>query len=170
MSVLSDVSIRAQLDAGRLVVTPLADDAIRPSSIDLRLGPVLLIAEPGGGHREHHLINHGPYTIYQHVFLLGATLEWVELPDDLVGLLVGKSTRARQGLQVESAGLVDPGWRGRLTVEVVNLAPAPIALTLGMAICQLSVSRMTTPAEHPYAGRYQKSDGPVAARAERRSS
>lgn len=168
MSVLSDVSIHAQLTSGRLRVDPLAAGAVQPSSVDLRLGPCLLLATPDGW-REHSLIDNGPYPLAAHAFVLGATIERVEIPDDLVGVLVGKSSRAREGIQVEAAGYVDPGWRGHLTLEIVGFWPGVRRLAVGMPIAQLRLHRLTTPAERPYGSdglgsHYQESTGPTPSR------
>lgn len=171
MTILSDVSIRHQLARapGRaLVIRPLGEGAVRPASVDLRLGPVLLIAEPDGGHRRHHLTDDGPYRLERSAFVLAATLEHVEIPPHLVGILVGKSTRARQGLIVENAGYIDPGWSGELTLELAHLSPAPVVLTLGMWIAQLRIDTVSAPPERLYGSdatsRYQSSRGPVPAR------
>lgn len=165
MSVLSDISLRIMLDTGRLVVEPLAENAVQPSSIDLRLGSLLRIATPDG-YRDHDLIKDGAYRLERHTFLLAATLEWVGLSDDLVGVLVGKSTPARKGIQIESAGYVDPGWRGNLTLELVHLSPLPAMLTYSQPIAQLRLHRLSTRCERPYGSpglgsHYQESSGPV---------
>lgn len=168
MSVLSDLSLRDAITAMRLAVRPLSSDAIQPSSVDLRLGPDILIATPDG-FRAHHLIDDGPYRLQQHAFVLGATLEWIEIAADLAGVLAGKSSRAREGIQIESAGLVDGGWRGKLTLEIVMLSPLPAWLMVGMQIAQLYIHTMTSEAKRPYGsdgvGRYQHSTGPVESRA-----
>lgn len=171
--ILSDHDILDRLNLGgarqdELVITPLGDGAIQPSSVDLRLGPKLLIATPDG-FREHHLSDDGPYRLHQHTFLLAATLEWVEIPADLVGVLVGKSSRAREGIQVEAAGYVDPGWKGNLTLEIVMLSPQPTWLLLGQRIAQIRFETLSSPCLAPYGsegvGRYQNSHGPVQSRA-----
>jgi dCTP deaminase len=151
--------------AADLVVTPLAPGAIQPSSLDLRLGPKVLVAT-ADGHEEYDL-SAGPLRIYQRHFVLGATLEHIEIPPDLVGVLVGKSSRAREGIQVEAAGYVDPGWRGNLTLEIVHLSPRPAWLIEGMLIAQLRIEQLAAACRVPYGavGRYQDSTGPVASRA-----
>lgn len=171
MTVLSDYDLHRRLAPGaeqRLIVEPLGTGAVQPSSIDLRLGPDLLIATPDG-YRPHSLTNDGPLRLFQHAFILGATLEWIEVPDDLVGVLVGKSSRAREGLQVEAAGFVDPGWRGNLTLEIVMLSPFPTFLMAGEMIAQLHVQLLLSRCDRPYGsdgvGRYQNSTGPVESRA-----
>ena len=99
--------------------------------------------------------------------MLGQTLEWVELPDDLVARLEGKSSLGRLGLLIHStAGYVDPGWKGNLTLELSNVANLPIALYFGMKIGQISFFRMSSPVERPYGsqGARLQVPGPVDAR------
>ena len=164
MSVLNDAALLDALDNGALVIQPIGSNALQPSSIDLRLAAELLVATPDG-FRRHHLIDDGPLRLHRHDFVLGATLEWIEIDPALVGVLAGKSSRAREGIQIESAGLVDAGWKGRLTLEIVMLSPIPTRLTHGMGIGQLYVHQMTGAAVRPYGtygiGRYQGSRGPV---------
>lgn len=167
MSVLSDVSIRAALDDGTIVITPLAPNAVQPASVDLRLGPVLKIAE-FLGHRIHHLVDDGPLWMSQFTFILASTMETVTVPASLVGVIAGKSTRAREGIILENAGYVDPGWHGELTLELFALSPRPVLLTHGMLIGQIRFETLTADAEHPYGSdglrsHYQGSRGPVEA-------
>lgn len=146
-----------------LVINPLADNAIQPASVDLRLGnecvrffsrdapavdltkgaPIGLTCKiPFGG---EGLI------VRPHAFILGSTLEWLELPDYLMGTLTGKSGLGRMGLMIHStAGHVDPGWKGQLTLEITNQAPYPIILHPGMYIAQISFELLNSPAERPY--------------------
>ena len=92
-----------------------------------------------------------PFILHPGEFVLGQTLEWVELPDDLVARLEGKSSLGRLGLLIHStAGYVDPGWKGNLTLELSNVANLPIALYRGMKIGQISFFRMSSPVERPY--------------------
>lgn len=166
--ILPDHELRSALNTGQIKVEPLAADAIQPSSIDLRLGPDLLIATPDG-FRSHDLTT-SPFHLTQGAFVLGATLEWVAVPDDLVGVLVGKSSRAREGIQIESAGYCDPGWRGNLTLEITMLAPLPdVWLMAGMLIAQIRFEVLASRCVNPYGskgvGRYQDSHGPVESRA-----
>ena len=166
MSTLSDVSIHAQIEAGRLVITPFDVAAVQPSSIDLRLGSLVRVARRDGSYIDYDLTERNGMWLYQADFALAATLETVTLPDDLAGQLAGKSTTARRGLIVESAGFVDPAWSGELTLELTNLSPAPVWLSVGMGVCQLILTRLTTPCERPYGSdglgsHYQHSVGPV---------
>lgn len=167
--ILPDSLLREHLDEGRIVCRPLGENAIRPASIDVRLGRRLLIAEYDG-HREHDLIDSGPLTLDRSMFVLGSTLEWIEVPDHLAAVLAGKSTRARQGLILENAGYVDPGWKGELTLELSNLAPRPVRLVHGLPIGQLRFELLLVACERPYgsdaSSHYQQSRGPVLARSE----
>lgn len=168
---LSDRSIREQIEARRLVIRPLAPNAVQPSSVDLRLGRTLRVFLPKargqdplqGGHRidlargdqygthDVELQRGEPYFLLPGQFALGVTLEAITLPDDLVGRLDGKSSLGRFGLLIHAtAGLVDPGWDGRLTLELGNLGPLPISLYYGMKIGQISFSPTTTPVDIPY--------------------
>ena len=176
--VLSDRSIREELEAGRLVIDPVDDDAIQPASVDLRLGKEIRVFrsdQPQAPERalaaqrmqvidvkqemadlteKMEIDELNPFELGPGNFVLGVTLEEVRVPDDLVGRLDGKSSLGRLGLVVHStAGFVDPGWRGRLTLELSNLARLPINLYYGMKISQISFVRLTTPAERPYGSR-----------------
>jgi len=169
MSVLSDVDIRAALADGSIVITPLGDDAVRPASVDMRLGPLLKLATLQEDEPWRCIdLREGSYRLSRGDFLLGATLEWIEIPDDRVGVLAGKSSRAREGLIVESAGYVDPGWDGELTLEITMLAPGYVTLYLGMPICQIRFETLLTPPErlygHDESSHYQGSRGPVTSR------
>lgn len=180
MSALSDISIRAQLGAlasSRLRIEPFVESALQPCSIDLTLGPVLTIPGPGQNVRiktnelperyTHTRIDEIPYQLRPGESLLGCTAETVAIPDDLVGLLVGRSTVARLFVQVEAAGLLDAGYVGRPTLEISNHGPHTVWLDAGIQIAQLLLIRLTTPAERPYDGRYQGDLFPQPARAER---
>lgn len=169
MSVLSDVSLRAQLDAGRLIVEPLADGAVQPSSIDLRIGDALisrdsasivdLERDESGLYVSHTTMEDGRWVLWPGRVYLATTLELLFIPTDLVGHLHGNSTLARAGIVVhQQAGLLDPGYEGRPTMEIT--AVYPTYLRPGQQITQLELLRLTTPAERPYAGRYQRDLAP----------
>lgn len=161
--VLSDRSIRLELSAGRIIVDPLDPDDIQPSSIDLRLGmdfqvfrnsryPYIDPAREQPGLMERVLASiEEPFVLHPGEFALGTTVERIGLPDDLVGRLEGKSSLGRLGLLIHStAGYVDPGWDGRLTLELSNVANLPILLVPGMKIGQISFAQMTTGVDRPY--------------------
>ncbi len=161
--VLSDHSIKEELAQGRIVVDPLDKSAIQPSSIDLRLGFDFRVFEysthryidplaKGVDYTKHCSIDSGDaFVLHPGEFALGTTFERVALPDNVVGRLEGKSTLGRLGLMIHStAGYVDPGWNGYLTLELANVANLPILLYPGMRIGQISFTYMSTPVDLPY--------------------
>lgn len=161
--VLSDKTIQDELSAGRIVIEPVDFEDIQPSSVDLHLGddfqvfrnsryPYIDPAREQIGLTERVGASvEEPFVLHPGEFALGTTVEHIGLPDDIVGRLEGKSSLGRLGLLIHStAGYVDPGWKGRLTLELSNVANLPIVLTPGMKIGQISFSRMTTPVERPY--------------------
>jgi dCTP deaminase len=173
MGWLTDRDIRQQLATNQLVIKPLLEP-IQPASVDLRLSDEVIsllgnprIIDPVMGRESTDKPQ--KFQVYQLApgdFVLLSTLEWVEVPPHLLGFLAGKSTLARLGLQVEAAGLVDPGWKGRLTIEAKNLGPDVIILRPGMPICQIYfLTAFMNPPEHVYGdvflgSRYQGSEGP----------
>lgn len=182
MSVLSDSSIRACLASkaeNRLRIAPLSNAAIQPDSIDLTLGPVLLIPHPGQiarpaqqeypqKHASVSLLN-GPYELKPGASVLGTVAETISMPDDLMGLLTVKSTWARLFLH-QPASVVDSGYTGRLTVELTNLGPYLIVLDAGVDIAQLLIFRTTTRVDNVYGSpllrsRYQGDQFPSPAHA-----
>ncbi|MCP3937206.1 MAG: dCTP deaminase [Actinomycetia bacterium] len=180
--ILSDHTIREELDAGRIVIEPLGNDCIQPSSVDLHLDRYFRVF------RNHtmgyidvkqnleeltQLIeaeDDDPFILHPGEFVLGSTLERVAVPADLVARLEGKSSLGRLGLLIHStAGFVDAGWDGQLTLELSNVANLPITLYPGMKIGQISFIRMTTPADNPYGtsalgSKYQGQKGPRPSR------
>jgi dCTP deaminase len=162
-SALSDGTIRRQIEDGRLKIDPYDESMIQPSSIDVRLGnsfrvfhnyrvTAIDLRDPPANLTEEVLIEEDePFVIHPGEFCLGRTLEWVELPDDLVSRVEGKSSIGRLGLIVHAtAGFVDPGWKGTLTLELNNLTRVPIKLYQGLPIAQLSFMALDSPAERPY--------------------
>ncbi len=161
--VLSDKSLREVVAAGHLRIEPFDDGAVQPSSIDLRLGTVFRVflnrtdthIDPRvdqGALTEEVAVGHDePFVLHPGEFVLGGTIEEVQMPDDLVGRIEGKSSLGRLGLMVHStAGYVDPGFRGKFTLELANIATLPILLWPRMKIGQLSIMELTTAAERPY--------------------
>ncbi len=154
--ILADYDIRQALKTGGLVIEPLLEP-IQPASVDLRLGPDYI--RPSGGlidyregrRPEPYLQAIGATLILQpgH-FVNVATLEYIEIPNGMVGIIVGKSSRARDGLQVESAGYVDPGWKGNLTLELKNLGPFIFALHPGDKIAQIRFELTVSKSERIY--------------------
>ena len=182
--ILSDRTIREELAAGRVVIDPLDDSCIQPSSVDLHLDRYFRV-----------FLNHtmglidvrqdleeltqlveidddadAAFILHPGEFVLGSTAERVGLPNDLVARLEGKSSLGRLGLLIHStAGFVDAGWNGHLTLELSNVANLPITLYPGMKIGQISFLRMTTAADNPYGSaavgsKYQGQRGPTPSR------
>ena len=182
MAVLSDHDIREELEAGTLIVTPIGEDALQPASIDIRLDREFRVFR---NHRESFIDPRRPveeltevetveddeaFVLHPGEFVLGSTLERVALPNNLVARVEGKSSLGRLGLLVHAtAGYVDPGWDGHLTMELSNVANLPIKLYFAMKIGQLSFLQLRTPADRPYGSpglhsKYQGQTGPTASR------
>jgi dCTP deaminase len=179
---LSDRDIKAELDAGRVALTPYAESMVQPSSIDVRLDKYFRVFE---NHRYPHIDpaedqpdltrevapeDDEPFILHPGEFVLGSTYEVVTLPDDIAARLEGKSSLGRLGLLTHStAGFIDPGFSGHVTLELANVANLPIKLWPGMKIGQLCFFRLSSPAEHPYGSakygsRYQGQRGPTPSR------
>lgn len=161
--ILSDRTIRERLAEGRIVIDPLDRSCIQPSSVDLHLAasflvfrnsriPYVDVRKPMEGLTDMLIVEgDDAFILHPGEFVLASTSEIVGIPDDLVGRLDGKSSLGRCGLLIHStAGYVDPGFRGRLTLELSNVANLPIALYPGMKIAQISFHQMTSPAERVY--------------------
>lgn len=180
---LSDQDIKAELRAGRLRVNPHEPALIQPCSIDVRLGQLFRVF---ANHRYPHidpaaeqprmtdLVStpmDGMFMLHPGEFVLASTAEDVALPADLAARLEGKSSLGRLGLLTHStAGFIDPGFTGHITLELANVATLPILLRPGMKIGQLCFIRLSSPAERPYGApglgsRYQGQQGPTASRA-----
>jgi dCTP deaminase len=180
--ILSDQTIREEIAAGRIEVDPFDESCVQPSSIDLHVDRTFRVFH---NHR-YPLIDvkqdmpdltdlvevpgDEPFILHPGEFVLGSTLERVRLPGDLVARLEGKSSLGRLGLLIHStAGYVDPGWDGYLTLELSNVANLPITIYPGMKIGQISFFRLSTPAILPYGSKaagskYQGQRGPTASR------
>ena len=161
--VLSDRTIKEKLAAGAIRIEPLDPDDIQPSSVDLHLGDTFQVfrntrypyidpvREQAGLMELVRGSAEEPFVLHPRELVLGTTIERIVLPEDIVARLEGKSSLGRLGLLIHStAGYVDPGWDGKLTLELSNVANLPIVLMPGMAIGQVSFSQMTTPVERPY--------------------
>jgi dCTP deaminase len=183
--ILSDTDILARLGAGDLVIDPLddVDQQVQPASVDLRLGAEFLefqrtniscihptregevseyIAETVVEDGEEFILHPGD-------FVLGTTRERIEMPGDLVANVEGRSSLGRLAVVVHAtAGFVDPGYRGQVTLELSNLGTAPVALTPGMRVSQLVFTELSSPADRPYGSdrgsKYQDQEGPQASR------
>jgi len=180
--ILSDRSIRQALADGRIEIDPLNEDYIQPSSVDLTIDrffrvfrnhtmPVIDVKQNLEDLTELvDIAADGVFILHPGEFVLGATAERVRLSDDVVARLEGKSSLGRLGLLIHStAGFVDAGWDGYLTLELSNIATLPITLYPGMKIGQISFLEMTTPAESPYGSakvgsKYQGQRGPTPSR------
>jgi len=179
---LSDLDIRSELDSGRIGLDPLDLDMVQPSSVDVRLDRFFRLFD---NHKYQHIDpamdqpdltrlvevdSTEAFVLHPGEFVLGATFEVVSLPDDVAARLEGKSSLGRLGLLTHStAGFIDPGFSGHVTLELSNVATLPITLWPGMKIGQLCFFRLTSAAEHPYGSekygsRYQGQRGPTASR------
>ena len=179
---LSDRDILAELEAKRIVLEPYDEALLQPSSIDFRLDRYFRVFE---NHRYPHIDpaadqsdltrmvepeGDEAFILHPGEFVLGSTLEVVTLPDDLAARVEGKSSLGRLGLLTHAtAGFVDPGFSGHVTLELANVATLPIKLYPGMKIGQLCFFRLSSPAAHPYGSqkygsRYQGQRGPTPSR------
>jgi dCTP deaminase len=179
---LSDKDIRNEIESGRVVIDPYDQEMIQPSSIDVRLDRFFRVFE---NHKYPHIDpaveqpdltrlvepeGDEPFILHPGEFALASTYEVVTLPDDLASRLEGKSSLGRLGLLTHStAGFIDPGFSGHVTLELSNVATLPIKLYPGMKIGQLCLFRLSSPSEHPYGSerygsRYQGQRGPTPSR------
>jgi dCTP deaminase len=174
--------MREQIEAGRIVIEPFDERCIQPSSIDVKIGNLFRVfrnhtaAVIDVKQRQEDLTElvtiaeDGVFMLHPGEFVLGSTLERVAVPDDLVARIDGKSSLGRLGLIIHStAGFIDPGFDGHITLELTNIATLPITLYPGMKVGQVSFVQMTTPAEHPYGSgargsKYQGQRGPTPSR------
>ncbi|WP_029150167.1 dCTP deaminase [Microbacterium indicum] len=179
---LSDRDIRAELDANRIALDPLDRDMVQPSSVDVRIDRYFRLfdnhkypfIDPSEEQPDlTHLVEvqpDEPFVLHPGEFVLASTFEAVTLPDDIAARLEGKSSLGRLGLLTHStAGFIDPGFSGHVTLELSNVATLPIKLWPGMKIGQLCFFRLSSPAENPYGSgpygnRYQGQRGPTASR------
>ena len=179
---LSDRDLLTEIDNQRVAIEPFDVEMVQPSSIDIRLDRMFRVFE---NHRYPHIDpsieqadltrliepeGDDPFILHPGEFVLGSTLEIVSLPDDIAGRLEGKSSLGRLGLLTHStAGFIDPGFSGHVTLELSNVATLPIKLFPGMKIGQLCLFRLSSPADHPYGSekygsRYQGQRGPTPSR------
>ncbi len=162
--VLSDRTIKQEIAQGRIIIEPLDPSCIQPASIDVHLDKKLLVFKTwrypfyidvkqniDDLNELVEIDEDSPFFLQPGEFVLANTLESISLPNDLVARLEGKSSLGRIGLLIHStAGYVDPGWRGHLTLELSNVARLPVTLYYGMKIGQVSFLRLTSPVERPY--------------------
>ncbi|GMQ84925.1 MAG: dCTP deaminase [Acidimicrobiia bacterium] len=180
--IFSDRTIREAIASGRILIDPYDPSLVQPSSVDVRCDDRFLVFE---NHRYPHIdpkaaqadlttavtvSESDPFMLHPGEFVLGTTLERIGLGDDVVARLEGKSSLGRLGLLIHStAGFIDPGFQGQVTLELSNAANLPITIYPGMKIGQISFYQMTTAAEHPYGSpqlgsKYQGQSGPTASR------
>lgn len=180
---LSDRDIKSEIDKKRVVLDPCDLNMIQPSSVDVRLDRLFRTFEnhkyahidPAENQpdltREVGVASNEAFILHPGEFVLGSTYEVITLPDDIAGRLEGKSSLGRLGLLTHStAGFIDPGFSGHVTLELSNVATLPIKLWPGMKIGQLALFRLSSPAEHPYGSavygsRYQGQRGPTPSKA-----
>ncbi|MFQ3295218.1 MAG: dCTP deaminase [Halobacteriales archaeon] len=183
--ILSDADILERLGDGDLVIEPLADVdlQVQPASVDLRLGKEFLEFEhtnipcihPDSEREVEEYVSEttidddDEFILHPGDFILGTTMERVEVPADIIAHVQGRSSIGRLAVVVHAtAGIVDPGYRGQITLELSNLGTAPVALTPGTRISQLIFTELTRPAKRPYGSergsKYQDQDGPQASR------
>jgi dCTP deaminase len=180
--ILSDRTLREQIEAGRIIIEPFDERCIQPSSIDVKIHNLFRVF------RNHtarvidvkddmtdltelvDIPEDGVFMLHPGEFVLGSTLERVVVPDDLVARIDGKSSLGRLGLIIHStAGFIDPGFDGHITLELTNIATLPITLYPGMKVGQVSFMQMTTAADQPYGSgargsKYQGQRGPTPSR------
>jgi dCTP deaminase len=182
--IFSDRSIKEAIEAGTIQIDPYDPSFVQPSSVDLRVGDGFRVFV---NHRYSEIdprapqedltslveVGDDPFMLHPGEFVLGSTLERVKLGEDVVARLEGKSSLGRLGLLIHStAGFIDPGFEGHITLELSNVATLPIAIYPGMKIGQISFYQMTTAAEFPYGSpqlgsKYQGQTGPTASRSHR---
>jgi dCTP deaminase len=179
---LSDNDIRRGLLRGEIEITPWSPDLLQPASLDVRLGPIFLVYSPHltsvdmlnpppDSMTEIVIFPGSRFSLAPGMFALGSTIEHVSLPGTVAARLEGKSTLGRMGLLTHAtAGFIDPGFNGQITLELTNLGPAALELTPGMRIGQLSFMRMSSPVDMPYGStglgsHYQGQRGPTPASA-----
>lgn len=180
--ILSDATLRELIGAGHIVLDPYDPDLVQPASVDVRLGTEFRVMrnsrlthidpfEP-----QHKLMdtvsvpNGEPFILHPGEFALGHTAEIIGCPDDIVGIVNGKSSLGRLGIQVHAtAGFIDPGFKGTVVLELSNVANLPILLRPGMKIAQMVFQKLDRPAERPYGhpdlkSKYQGQSGAVASK------
>lgn len=160
--ILSDKTIHAMLKKGELIIDPIDEMSIQPASVDCRLGNHFLVIEDTkmeimtlDSEITYREIENDTITIPAHSFLLATTQEYIKLPNHLTAFVEGRSSIGRMGLFIQNAGWVDPGFEGRITLEIYNANSLPIKLKAGRRICQMVFCRMDQATDNPYRGKYQ---------------
>jgi dCTP deaminase len=169
--IISDGTLKKMLASGEIVCEPIDEDSIQPASIDCRLGDHFLVIED----TQMHVIDMEEEVKYREIigpeiiippksFLLATTQEYIKIPDNVVAFVEGRSSIGRIGLFIQNAGWVDPGFEGRITLELYNASSLPIKLQAGKRMCQLVFGFMDKNAENPYRGKYQGQSATVGSR------
>lgn len=186
MAILSDQDIKKYLDEGKITIEPLEDPGrqIQPSSVDLRIGNEFkgfrIIRQPcidpldksdlESYMESFHLEQGEAFIIHPGEFALATTYEAVKLPDDLVARVEGRSSMGRLGITMHvTAGYIDPGFQGKITLEISNIGKMPVALYTGQRVCQIVFETMTSPSHRPYGhpdrdSKYMGQDKPVTSK------
>lgn len=168
MSILSDKDIKRYINEGKLVIDSYDELSIQPSSVDLHLAFML----QNLNEELFDLRGGSTYVLQPQEFILGSTVEWIEIPDDLVGVVEGRSSVGRLGVAVHiTAGYIDPGFHGNITLEIYNVSDKPFVLKRDMTICQIVFHTLSSECENPYGSpvlnsKYQNSKGTILSRYE----
>lgn len=169
--ILSDKTLKEMLANGDLVVEPIDEQSIQPASIDCRLGDHFLVVEDNqmeaitlDSEIKYREVEGKTIVIPPQSFLLATTQEYVKVPDNITAFVEGRSSIGRIGLFIQNAGWVDPGFEGRITLELYNASSLPIKLEAGKRICQLVFCKMDAKADIPYQGKYQRQQKAVGSR------
>ncbi len=169
--ILSDISLREMLSNKTLAVEPITPESIQPASIDCRLGTHFLMIEDFNmnlismdSEIKYREFEGETITLPPHSFLLATTMEYIKLPNDLTAFVEGRSSIGRMGLFIQNAGWVDPGFEGKITLELYNANSLPIQLQAGRRICQLVFCKMDQATLNPYRGKYQGQKKSVGSR------
>lgn len=173
--VLSDEDIKKRIGKDDLVIEPYNEDNVEPASVDLRLGEdhksvrALGVIELGDDDNSiFHEELDSELTVHPDQLILSTTLERVEIPDDMVARVLGRSSLGRLGISVhQTAGYIDPGFKGQITLEIVNEGPVPVTISPGQRICQIVFEELSSPAMEPYGhekSQYQNQSGATGSR------
>jgi dCTP deaminase len=169
--IISDETLKRMMAEGAIAVEPIESYQIQPASIDLRLGRSFLKVDENtleslslDAEMPYVAIEKDEIILPPHTFLLATTVEFVRIPANVTAFVEGRSSIGRMGLFIQNAGWVDPGFEGRITLELYNANRLPIRLESGRRICQIVFARMDAPASRPYAGKYQHQAEAVGSR------
>ena len=169
--IVSDGGLQKLIDEGKLGVDPLTPESIQPASVDCRLGDHYLMIEQHAmstismsDEIKYREVVADKFVLPPQSFVLATTMEYIKLPENMVAFVEGRSSIGRMGLFIQNAGWVDPGFEGRITLELFNANSLPIELEAGRRICQLVFGYMDSPAVKPYKGKYQGQSRSVGSR------